>query len=71
MKIINREGNIVVFKMPDGVAIVDITELVMGSDTTIIGTFFHEDYPTIPHKIIRLSTQTQQILGYLITGEIV
>lgn len=55
--------------MSDGVAIVDIQELIHGDDDTIIGHSFHEDFPVTPQAITRYSTTAQMILSFLITGK--
>jgi hypothetical protein len=68
MKVLERNENTLIIKLSDGVAIIDIRELIHGDDDTIIGTSFHEDFPAVPQAIKRYSTTTQMILSFLITG---
>lgn len=68
MKVLERNENTLIIKLPDGVAVIDISLLIMGGDDTIIGTSFHEDFPAVPQAIKRYSTTTQMILSFLITG---
>ncbi len=68
MKVLERSLNMLTIQLPDGVAVIDISLLIMGDDDTIIGTSFHEDFPAVPQAIKRYSTITQNILSFLITG---
>ena len=68
MKVLEQSLNMLTIQLPDGVAVIDISLLIMGGDETIIGTSFHEDFPAVPQPIKRYSATTQMILSFLITG---
>ena len=69
MKVLERNENTLIIKLSDGVAIIDIRELIHGYANTIIGHSFHEDFPVTPQPITRYSTTAQMILSFLITGK--
>lgn len=70
MNIIELSGDLLVIRMTDGVAVINLNELIMGNDNTVVGHFFHVDFPSVPQGIIRLSNTAQQILSFLLTGKV-